>query len=57
MIRKVYKVEPLICPRCGGMIKVVAFITDWIRSEEVHCAAVPRDTAADESKKASKALS
>jgi len=28
MIRKVYEVDPLICPRCGGRMKVVAFITD-----------------------------
>ena len=24
MIRKVYEVDPLICPRCGGRMKVVA---------------------------------
>jgi len=28
MIRKVYEVDPLICPRCGGRMKVVAFLTD-----------------------------
>ena len=28
MIRKVYEVDPMICPECGGLMKVVAFITD-----------------------------
>jgi hypothetical protein len=28
MIRKVYEVDPLVCPKCGGTMKVVAFITD-----------------------------
>ena len=35
MIRKVYEVDPMICSKCGGRMKVVAFITefeavDWI---------------------------
>jgi|GEM_PF-2346931 len=29
MIRKVYEVSPLLCPRCGGTMKVIAFITDY----------------------------
>jgi hypothetical protein len=29
MIRKVYEVDPLICPKCGGLMKVIAFITDY----------------------------
>jgi hypothetical protein len=28
MIRKVYEVDPLICPRCGSRMKVVAFLTE-----------------------------
>jgi len=28
MIRKVYEVDPLVCPRCGRRMKVVAFITE-----------------------------
>jgi hypothetical protein len=28
MIRKVYEVEPMICPRCGGKMKVVAFLAE-----------------------------
>jgi hypothetical protein len=29
MIRKVYKVDLLICTQCGGQIKVIAFIADF----------------------------
>jgi hypothetical protein len=29
MIRKVYEVDPLVCPRCGGRMKVVAFIREY----------------------------
>jgi len=29
MIRKLYEVDPMLCPRCGGKMKVVAFITDF----------------------------
>jgi hypothetical protein len=28
MIRKVYEVDPMICPKCGGTMKVVAFIIE-----------------------------
>jgi hypothetical protein len=28
MIRKVYKIDAMICPRCGGIMKVVAFLTE-----------------------------
>ena len=28
MIRKVYDVDPMVFPKCGGTMKVVAFITD-----------------------------
>jgi hypothetical protein len=28
MIRKVYEVDPMICPRCGGKMRVVAFLTE-----------------------------
>ena len=27
MIRKVYEVDPMVCPKCGGQMNVVAFIT------------------------------
>jgi hypothetical protein len=29
MIRKIYEVDPLICPRCGGRMRVVAFLTEY----------------------------
>jgi len=29
MIRKVYEVDPLRCPRCGGRMKVVALLTEY----------------------------
>jgi hypothetical protein len=29
MIRKVYEVDPMLCPRCGGQTKVIAFLTDY----------------------------
>jgi ribosomal protein S27E len=29
MIRKVYEVNPLTCPKCGGVMKVISFLTDY----------------------------
>jgi hypothetical protein len=29
LIRKVYEVDPMICPRCGGRTEVVAFLTEY----------------------------
>jgi hypothetical protein len=29
MIRKVYEVDPMVCPRFGGPMKVIAFITEY----------------------------
>jgi hypothetical protein len=29
MIRKVYEVDPMLCPKCGGRMKIIAFITDY----------------------------
>jgi len=28
MIRKVYEIDPLICPKCGGQMRIVSFIED-----------------------------
>ncbi len=28
MIHKIYEVGPLICPSCGGQIKIIAFVED-----------------------------
>ena len=27
MIRRVYEVDPLVCPRCGSNMRIVGFIT------------------------------
>jgi hypothetical protein len=29
MIRKVYEVDPMVCPQCGSTMKVIAFLTDY----------------------------
>ena len=29
MIRKVYEIEPLICPKCGGQMRIISFIEDY----------------------------
>ena len=29
MIRKVYEVDPMVCPKCGSRMKVVAFLTEY----------------------------
>jgi hypothetical protein len=26
LIKRVYEIDPLVCPRCGGQMKVIAFI-------------------------------
>ena len=28
MIRKVYEIDPMVCPQCGGTMKIHAFLTD-----------------------------
>ncbi len=30
MIRKVYEIDPMVCLRCGGTMKVVAFLTEHV---------------------------
>ena len=30
MIRKVYEIDPLLCPHCGAEMKVIAFIEDHV---------------------------
>jgi Tol biopolymer transport system component len=37
MIRKVYEVDPMICPRCGGRMKVVAFLTEYAVVDRIIC--------------------
>jgi len=29
MIRKVYEVDPMVCPQCGSQMKVISFLTDY----------------------------
>jgi hypothetical protein len=29
MIRKIYEVDPMLCPKCGGRMKVIAFLTEY----------------------------
>jgi hypothetical protein len=29
MIRKVYEVDPMVCPQCGSRMKVISFLTDY----------------------------
>lgn len=29
MIRKVFEVDPMVCPKCGGKMRVIAFLTDF----------------------------
>jgi hypothetical protein len=29
MIRKVYEVDPMVCARCGGRMRIIAFLTDY----------------------------
>jgi hypothetical protein len=28
MIKRVYEVDPLVCPRCHGEMRIIAFIVD-----------------------------
>jgi hypothetical protein len=28
LIRRIYEVDPLVCPRCGGPMRIIAFITE-----------------------------
>ena len=29
LIKKIYEVDPLICPKCGGDMRIIAFIEDY----------------------------
>jgi hypothetical protein len=35
MIRKVYEVDPMICSKCGGRVKVAAFITEYAVTDRI----------------------
>ena len=29
LIKKIYEVDPLVCPKCGGDMRIIAFIEDY----------------------------
>jgi hypothetical protein len=35
LIKKIYEVDPLICEKCGGEMKLIAFITDWNELQKI----------------------
>jgi hypothetical protein len=35
MIRKVYEVDPLLCPECGGRMRMMAFLTDYSVADRI----------------------
>jgi len=35
MIRKVYEVDPMVCPECGGTMKVISFLTDYAAVDRI----------------------
>ena len=35
LIRKIYEVDPLICPKCGAMMKIVSAIEDDIAIQKI----------------------
>jgi hypothetical protein len=35
MIRKVYEVDPMVCPKCQGRMKVIAFLTDFSEVDRI----------------------
>jgi transposase len=35
MIRKVYEVDPMLCPKCGGTMKVNDFIIEYEAVERI----------------------
>jgi hypothetical protein len=35
MIRKVYEVDPMVCPQCGAKMRVIAFLTDYAAVDRI----------------------
>jgi len=35
MIRKVFEVDPLLCPRCGGQMRIIAFLSDYTAVDRI----------------------
>jgi hypothetical protein len=32
---KFYKVDPMVCPKCGGRMKIVSFLTDYAAVDRI----------------------
>jgi hypothetical protein len=37
VLKKVFEVDPLVCPKCGGEMKVIAWITDRAKKADALC--------------------
>ncbi|TVQ19958.1 MAG: hypothetical protein EA382_15775 [Spirochaetaceae bacterium] len=35
LLAKVYRVDPLVCPRCGGEVKTIAVIQDPVEIRDI----------------------
>ena len=35
LIRRIYEVDPLVCPSCGAEMKVIAFIIDHVVVDKI----------------------
>ena len=35
LIKQVYEVDPLVCEKCGGEMKIIAFITDFTELKKI----------------------
>jgi hypothetical protein len=35
LIKRIYEVDPLICEKCGGIMKIISFITDWNEIQKI----------------------
>jgi hypothetical protein len=35
LIKRIYEVDPLVCEKCGGIMKIIAFITDWSEIQKI----------------------
>jgi len=35
MIQKVYEVDPLVCPQCGGQIRIISFLIDYAVADKI----------------------
>ena len=46
LLARIYEVFPLLCPRCGGAMRIIAFITDGPTARDIlaHCGEPTRAT-------------